>query len=489
MEEVCGHLEREEKNYFFCSSCDVNPVAAPNKVCTVCSTTTQDWASGSNNSLYRPSTDTKIVVIEEGEDDHVSVTDEIVAKSRISYKDNFELVALRHRELARALAAVPNMNARLLEYRTVIQAAVKSFWGADRHRPVLLMNSYSENDLMSFGLAWGAIYIGLYEKKPERVPGENKRLMFVHIKQKAAELINTLYKKQRDCIPSHDVGTAFSLSDFSTTLGRPIDLPAKAVGESTDTRPQLGTITTDTKWRRKHKKLTTTTDVARRRDAKRLLAEGLAGLTHTAAEDQLSEVAKNEAMCPDSRIMSRKMLKKMQACSPDDRCEVCVVRLRPMDKTNLGFPQANSLLLVRAYTLSLIRGHRPFVESLGAVSLESLDRHTAYYRHASRVLGLVAENRDGSTSPTRFGFDLAETTKSSAEEKALFLQQILASPTLAKVAWAFQSQIIDIDHNRLVESIMSAVSKRPGYTSVGAKTAQRRVGTLKQWHKYVRRIN
>jgi hypothetical protein len=328
--------------------------------------------------------------------------------------------------------------------------------------------------------AWAAIYIGLYEKRPERVPDENKRLLASHLRQKFIEFVGTLYKKQKDCIPDREVGIGFSLSDASVSMGRPFDLPARSLGAVTDTRPQVGAANADLSYRRRHAKLRTGSDAERRRDAKRLLEEGLASLSHDELVETLKDAVSNERFCPDAKTQARKLLKKVEACSVEARnilvnggartkeeelevakaCPVCLTRNRPMDKTVLGYPQANSLPLVRAYTLSLIKGQRPFVEALGVVSAESLSRHTAYYRQAARVLGFVAENRDDSSSPTKFGFDLARTEPGSLEEKDLFWQQINNAPSLANVTWFFNTSD-DIPTEELTEIVVKENSKNP----------------------------
>lgn len=503
------HLEFEEKRTFRCSGCGENLVGSRGAVCIVCHNTAAEWSAETENPLptratastggggSRKETDT-----DEDSEDHGDLNP-TVRKARISYRTDFELVILRHQELRRAFAACPDLNSRLVQAGPEIAKAVRSFWSKMRYRPVLSANGVGEGDLLTLMNAWAAIYIGLYEKKIEKAPDENKKLLAVHLRQKAVEFVGTLYKKTKDCIPDREVGVGFSLSDASVSMGRPFDLPARPTGATGDARPQVGAANADTSYRRRHAKLRTGSDAERRRDAKRLLEEGLAALTHEELVETLKAAVSNERFCPDAKTQARKLLAKVEACTPAARrflqeeaqtaeekeeakkvCPVCATRNRPMDKTVLGYPQANSLPLVRAYTLSLIKGQRPFVEALGVVSLESLSRHTAYYRQAARALGLVAENRDESSSPTKFAFDLARTKPGSDEEKELFLQQITTAPSLRDVAWFFQTVDL-VPSTELTEIIVKEKSRRPGFDHVNPATAERRVSTLTQWKSYI----
>ena len=100
------------------------------------------------------------------------------------------------------------------------------------------------------------------------------------------------------------------------------------------------------------------------------------------------------------------------------------------------------------------------------------------------MLGFVAENRDGSSSPTRWGYDLAQTGPESPEEKALFFQQIMTAPSLRDVVWFF-STTDEIPSGELAEVIVRERSRRPGFDNVNPATAERRVSTLVQWRQYI----
>lgn len=493
------HLEFEEKRETHCAGCGAPIRKMGVRLCSTCSTSVQDFSSGSDNPLLTQSS--MPGTVDQDIDDESDGSDEeilaVANKIRISYHSDFEGVVLRHAEFERAVQACLrkgiDLDKRIKSYEATIKSAANKFWSSFKYRPVLAANSYNEKDLYSFGRAWATIYIGLYEKpgSTDTDPGvENNKLMYRHIIQKCTEFVGTLYKKQKDVIPHREVGVGFSLSDFSTKLGRPVDLPSKPVGQGTTQVPDVGTACNDPSWRRKHNKLSLSNDAARRRDAKRLLGENLASMSHEEIHKLLMATADNDANCPDSRRQAKKLAAKVKACmdKPDlpleKRCSVCKIRNRPADRTNLGYPQANSLKLVRAYTLSLMRGQRPFVESLGAVSVEALARHTAYYRHAARVLGFAAENRDGSTSPTKFAYDLAETKVGSIEERELFHERILVSPSMKDTAWFFQT-LEQVPGYILAEDIMQAASRRPGFDHVNPKTANRRVSTLIQWKLYV----
>jgi len=493
------YLEKELYPTRMCASCS-GPCDSDKNICSTCTNTVTEFSSEMSNPLITesqmPGEVDQEYDIEEGSfEDAVKQSPD--KKKRVSYKDDFELVTLRHSELGRAIASCKergiDLNVKLSGYKKTIQRTTNWFWAQMKYQPVLSRNGYLQADLLSFGLAWGTIYIGLYEKGSvisDQDPGsENQKLITEHIKQKCIEFIGTLYKKQKCVLPEKDVGASFSLSNFSVILGRPIDLPARPVGAGTTNTADVVVGGGDDAYRRRHNRLSMSNDEARRRDAKRILEEMLAGRNHNEIVELMETTSQNESLCPDTRMMASKLknrtlscIKKTESGVSDHKCVICKIRNRQAATMSLGYPQANNLQHVRQYTLSLIKGEKPFRVLEGEP--EAISRHTAFYRHASRVLGFAIENKDGSTSPTKWAYALKDCEPLSDEEAELFLSRILEAKSLKEAKWFF-STLDDVPKDVLAADIMHGTSLRQGFDHVSPKTALRRAGTLLEWRWYV----
>lgn len=416
------------------------------------------------------------------------------SEQKINYRDHFELVVLRWRELTKALERFPDAKSKYKIYDHTIRTAANAFGNNPKYRNVLAANSFDADDLYSMGLGWTTNYF-LYELPPERdLANDNKRLLYTHLMQRMTEFVQTLFKKQKNVLVDREVGSTFSLGSYSTRISQP-DMEAEV----------------DRAWLRRNK-MVASDEKKRGIAARRVLIEQLALVPHAKMVELLEGAANNESLCPDSRDQAQALLDQAQACSPEKPCPPCGARGRDMDKKikpliadpkstpkTISIPQANSLELVRKVVESTAKGDGAAFEATGTVrgDAKTVRRHRLYYRQAARDLGFLATNRGGKEwSPTRHAFELLATVPGSHEERLCLRQRISESPGLSLVAWYFNPP--NELHSQMVTLIMSKTGRKARLCAeldfltkevsriagLSLETARRRASTLVHWREY-----
>lgn len=109
--------------------------------------------------------------------------------------DDFELVAMRHKELRRA----PNPPRGALD--KYIKILENICWNFIKLNSTLCSAVGMEHgDLMSYAMVYATTFIGLYEKK-DGSEDENKRLLTMYVRQKLSALKRLSFDKMRSCTP------------------------------------------------------------------------------------------------------------------------------------------------------------------------------------------------------------------------------------------------------------------------------------------------
>lgn len=116
---------------------------------------------------------------------------------KLHYSDNFELVAMRHRDFRRSPNPTPE---KLRSFKPVAEKVAQRFLSLNRD--LCLLHGYDHGDLMTYALVWTTNFLGLYARDGHsRHSDENAKLLCVHLKQRFAELRTLMFKKGRNCFP------------------------------------------------------------------------------------------------------------------------------------------------------------------------------------------------------------------------------------------------------------------------------------------------
>lgn len=203
----------------------------------------------------------------------------------LCYKNEFELVAMRHSQFRR----VNNPTAeQFAYYRPTMEKAVHHFMRYN-HK-MCKWNMLEFNDLMTYALVYTSNYLGLFRiLKPSE--GDNERLLYTYLLQKFAEFAGVLLKKGRNCYP-----------DYETCY---IAMPKYSMEPLQKEKPQKRETI-------KQRKL-------RKSEAVRILAEKLATFTHEQLLETLVGVIESKFQHPDARKEAARQLKLHQK-----NCNACI---------------------------------------------------------------------------------------------------------------------------------------------------------------------
>lgn len=239
-----------------------------------------------------------------------------VPEEKLSYKENFELVAMRHREFRK----VDNPTTEELRvYAPVIEKAISRFVFVNRN----LMGRFGleREDLRTYAQVWTCNYLGLY-----RLPGgvlENGGKLYAHLFQRLGNFVDLLVKKNRDCVP--DIATAY--------LGQ-TGLPFLEAGRQFGNRTEEDDPSADTGlFDKGHHVLRPEAEedageveldpAQRRKAAKKTLKLKLGALSHERLLELLVEAAGNDALCPTARSEASKQLRmhrrKCPSCTQPEK--------------------------------------------------------------------------------------------------------------------------------------------------------------------------
>lgn len=150
----------------------------------------------------------------EGSTTHLpSLRGEMPAR-KLHYADNFELVAMRHREFRRSPNPSP---VQLRRFQPLAARSAQRFLGLNR--ALCARHGYEHGDLLSYALVWTISFLGLYFKDARsELPNENEKLLCSYLKQRFAEFRSLLIKKGRSCFPDPEMIAELLLDAELATL-------------------------------------------------------------------------------------------------------------------------------------------------------------------------------------------------------------------------------------------------------------------------------
>lgn len=254
---------------------------------------------------------------------------------KMHFDDNFELVAMRHKEFRK----VPNPTAdELAHFDKVISKAVSRF--VFINTKICRRHGLGFDDLKTYAQIWTCNYLGLY-KVANPTNNDNERKLYTHLCQRFSNFIEVLLKKERNCLP--DSQTAHIAQTGTPYQGRaktrlaavidaaelsfeevmeaqqeeevePQDLAEAEIipdGFTLFTLPESAQSSADDEEREQK-----ITDAKRRKLAQKQLAEEFSKLDHDTLITTLEAVAINTHLCYDARAEAKKQLRlHREACT------------------------------------------------------------------------------------------------------------------------------------------------------------------------------
>lgn len=141
-----------------------------------------------------------------------------VSAGKLHFSENFELVAMRHREFHK----VPNPSPqKYLEYKSTIEKAVRVFMFNKRY--FLAKFGIEQEDLLQYARVWAANFFGLYEAVGSTEQNRHGRL-YNHLTQRFYEFLRLLHRKSRSCTPPTPVcRLGMGLTEYSEPFDNSMD--------------------------------------------------------------------------------------------------------------------------------------------------------------------------------------------------------------------------------------------------------------------------
>lgn len=220
-----------------------------------------------------------------------------VPDHRLSFQDDFELVAMRHCEFRNAPNPQPG---ELEKYDHVVMNVC--WWVYRINKSFFDRLGYEVTDLKSYAQVFAINFLHKYKIDDSRVTNsDNERLMTNHLKQRLVELVNIAKKKAKNIYAFADTASIATLGVNSH------EDPSIVKWEE---KPE------DEEYRARKTELNLKSERTRRTSAAKLLEEKLATLSHEDLITTLTLVQKSDAFCPETREEAAKRLKKhMGSCS------------------------------------------------------------------------------------------------------------------------------------------------------------------------------
>lgn len=260
-------------------------------------------------------------------------------EKKLSFEDNFELVAMRHKEFRK----VPNLSAEALAgYNATINRAVRRSMYINKK--IFARHGLEFSDLKTYAQIFTMNYDGLYRVDD---PEENQKKLYAHLCQRFLNFIDVLLKKERNCIASSETASiAFLGMPYQKRNNREIKnyedemsgwLTALATGETDLESPpedgiqdetddlfeidpdidlKLGSAmvvedqSTDSMAEAtREEKARLAEKAKRRKEAKTILREKLGSLKHDDMVTLLADAMSSSFLCYDARAEARKQLR------------------------------------------------------------------------------------------------------------------------------------------------------------------------------------
>lgn len=124
-----------------------------------------------------------------------------IPKGNLRFDEDFELVAMRHKELRRA--PNPASAEDIEKYRPILEKICWNFIKSPFMEPLTnarlcFAAGMDHDDLMSYAMLYTTAWISLHDSN-DLQPGEKKALLTLHVKQKLHQLRGILVRKMRNC--------------------------------------------------------------------------------------------------------------------------------------------------------------------------------------------------------------------------------------------------------------------------------------------------
>lgn len=243
---------------------------------------------------------------------------------KLSFEDNFELVAMRHKEFRK----VPNPTAAdLAQYSKVVDKAISRFLYINTK--ICRRHGLEKEDLRTYAQIWTCNFLGLY-KVANPTNNDNERKLYAHLCQRFGNFVEVLLKKERSCIPDsqtasvamygrpHEagrIGTGRRVwqQEYEATVDEALEQELEEIGSvdgeeelSFDPEGLVAEEASDVDTEEREQKAM---DLRRRKDAQVTLRAEFAKLDHETLTYLLEEAAANGALCPDARAEAKKQLR------------------------------------------------------------------------------------------------------------------------------------------------------------------------------------
>lgn len=277
---------------------------------------------------------------------------------KLNFDDEFELIAMRHREFRLAPNPPPEV---MKKYEPTINNIVRHYYNSPKNRPLLVRIGYTEGDLKTYALVWAINYIHKYTIMND-AGDENIKLLTNHIKQRFNEFFPLLWRKASEWFPapsiittglyegipskkhveSLDVGNSEarhdlvqptrlvakvgfrdnstkSIEDYVTPSAKEAFLPTphfSSNGYEDHSRAKMFYTDPriedkdDPEYTKQHNKLDKSSDAARKRSAANLLQEQLLTLPHDKRVKTLMWAVENASLAVDARKEAVRQIKK-----------------------------------------------------------------------------------------------------------------------------------------------------------------------------------
>jgi hypothetical protein len=257
---------------------------------------------------------------------------------KLNYEDNFELVAMRHKEFRR----VPNPTAaELAKYDRVINKAVSRFMYINAK--ICKRHNQDFGDLKTYAQIWTCNYLGLY-KVANPTNNDNEKKLYAHLCQRFHNYVDLLLKKERNCVVDSNTvsialyGRPYDANIGSRRIAEGYEQPDSGSWEEPSEAEQIDEVLefatqaaeldfatalmpvsaldeTDDEAEKEQ-----ISEAKRRKQAQAALKAAFAKLPHDRMVELLKEASENEHLCYDARMEARKQLrlhaKECDHCTP-----------------------------------------------------------------------------------------------------------------------------------------------------------------------------
>lgn len=279
---------------------------------------------------------------------------------KLNLDDEFELVAMRHREFR--LAPNPS-EATLKRYLPIVNNVVRHYFNSPKNRSLFLACGYTEDDLKTFALIWTTNYIHKYTIANDD-NYDNEKLLTTHLKQRFNEFLPLLWKKASIWFPAADAVTSGLYPDvpskrlYTEDWGNAEERKTIQVEEETETSEPIAIDTyqppaakapllpqpsfkgaklggaygkiyfndprveqeDDLKYIKRNNKLDTSSASSRKKSASALLAQSLLALPHNTRLTKLVNAAENRSFSIDVRKEAGKQIRLHRSSCKESRC-------------------------------------------------------------------------------------------------------------------------------------------------------------------------